>query len=207
VSYYHAAFTDDMKAALALSEAGTLALADSLLRKFHEVLDPRQVFIAVDEHRIGGWSEPGFSAGTTTGQLLAQFTAQVDTLAHSIDPTWRLATWSDMYDPYHNMIANYYMCRGGTENAVAGLPASWDIANWNFFNQVPQNLAHFSSHGNRQVLSGYYDQGANITIGDWLDQAKAVPGVYAVMYTTWGADYSQLANFAQAVRDWELANP
>lgn len=207
VSYYHAAFTDDMKAALAIAEEDTLALAENLLRRIHEVLDPRTVFIAVDEHRVGGWSEPGFSAGTTTGQLLAQFTTQVDQLAHSIDPTWHLATWSDMYDPYHNMTAKYYLCRGGTENAVAGLPAGWDIANWNFFSQVPENLAHFSARGNRQVLSGYYDQGANITIADWLEQARDVPGVYAVMYTTWRADYSQLGNFAQVVRDWEALNP
>ena len=101
---------------------------------------------------------------------------------------------------------------GGTLGASDGLSADWDVANWHSWDTNPDGscasaLNWFSGRGNRQILSGYYDEGANISIGGWLDKAKGVPGVYAVMYTTWGSDYTQLANFAQAVRDWEAANP
>jgi hypothetical protein len=68
-------------------------------------------------------------------------------------------------------------------------------------------LTYFSGRGNRQVLAGYYDEGANISIDSWLDKAKGVPGVYAVVYTTWASDYSQLVNFADALRTWEQNNP
>ena len=207
VSYYHAVFTDDMKEPMSISEDETFTICQNLLQTIHDTIDPHCVLIAVDENRAGGWDEPGFSAGTTTGQLLAQFTTRVDQIAKAIDPTWRLITWSDMYDPNHNMKPQYYLCYGGTEGAIDGLPASWDVGNWNFFTDPQATLAHFSDHGNRQILAGYYDEGASISIGGWLDQAKGVPGVYAVMYTTWASDYSQLANFADAVRSWEAANP
>ena len=155
---------------------------------------------------------PGFSAGTTTGELLAQFTQHAEQIAKEIDPGWRLIVWSDMYDPWHNMQPEYYLCHGGTLGASDGLSADWDVANWHSWDTNPDGscasaLNWFSGRGNRQILSGYYDEGANISIGGWLDKAKGVPGVYAVMYTTWGSDYTQLANFAQAVRDWEAANP
>jgi len=95
----------------------------------------------------------------------------------------------------------------------AGLPPSWDVANWNSFASTP-SLLHFAQLGNRQILSAYYDEGAGFAtnLDAWLDKAKPYIGTSAngapvtgVMYTTWVGDYSQLAPFATAVRDWEAA--
>lgn len=212
LSYYHAAFTDDIKPACALAEPGVFDVITDVLTTIHSVLDPPGVFIGVDEHRVAGWSEPGFTAGTSSGQLLASFTAQVDAIAKGIDPDWTITTWSDMYDAGHNMVADYYLCRGGTQGAINGLPAGWDIANWHFFNDPAPALGAFSAHGNRQILSGYYDNPdfAN-QMANWLDAAKPYLNpqsggrVFAAMYTTWQSDYGALDGFAQAVRNWEAA--
>jgi hypothetical protein len=169
----------------------------------------------VDEHRVAGWSEPGFSASKTAGASLASFTIEVDNIAEAINPAWRVVTWSDMYDPFHNSVDNYYLCRGGMAQAAAFLPPDWDVANWHLFdlesvegNDRDAALQHFAGRGNRQILAGYYDDPAGYadTLTGWLDAAQGSAGVYAVMYTTWGADYSQLANFAATVRDWEEAH-
>jgi hypothetical protein len=171
--------------------------------------------IGKDEHRVAGWSEPSLSTGFTSGQEIAAFSQRCQQIVQGIDPNLRVLTWSDMYDPEHNEAADYYLAHGGTLGADAGLPAEWDVANWNFSNNVPQSLAHFAQRGNRQILSGYYDQGSGFApnLTAWLDSAAPYIGpgasgapVSGVMYTTWANDYSQLGAFAAKVREWEAAH-
>jgi hypothetical protein len=213
VSYYHAAFTDDLKPALALGEDEVFDSLADVVTTIKQQLDPAQIMIGVDEHRVAGWSEPSFSTGMTAGQELAAFSQRCDQLVRGIDPNLHMLVWSDMYDPQHNMVPNYYLARGGTQGAADGLPASWDIANWNSFS-AGASLAHFAAQGNWQVLSAYYDQGAGFetSLDSWLDTAQPLIGTTAnggcvsgVMYTTWYGDYSQLDEFAAAVRAWEAA--
>jgi hypothetical protein len=217
VSYYHAVFTDDLKPALALREQGVFDVLADVLAVIETELDPQQVMIGVDEHRAAGWSEPSFSTGFTAGQELAEFSQRCQQVVAGIDPSLRVLVWSDMYDPQHNMVGSspgYYLCRGGTLAADAGLPAGWDVANWNSFS-ADLSLAHFAGRGNWQVLSGYYDQGTGFApaLNGWLDTAApyihttaAGAPVRGVMYTTWYGDYSQLTAFADAVRAWEAAH-
>jgi hypothetical protein len=214
VNYYHATFTDDLKPACDLREDGTFTVITDVLTKLESVLHPQEIMVGMDEHRVAAWSAPSLQSGFTSGQEIAEFSQRCQQIVHGMDPNLRVLTWSDMYDPEHNEVADYYLARGGTLGADAGLPASWDVANWNSFNNVPQSLAHFAQHGNRQVLSAYYDQGAGFAtnLDAWLDQAKPYIGTTAngapvtgVMYTTWVSDYSQLAPFATAVRAWEAA--
>ncbi len=214
VSYYTAVFTDDLKPACALEEQGVYDILGEVLSVIDTQLDPEMIMIGVDEHRAAGWSEPGFSASKSAGASLASFTQEVDSIAAQINPDWKIVTWSDMYDPYHNATADYYLTRGGMAEAAAGLPANWEVLNWHFFDiggDPPSDnalaLQHFAGRGNRQILSGYYDDpgGFAATLSSWLDSSKDQPGVYAVMYTTWNGDYSKLAEFATTVRDWEAA--
>ncbi|MCC7476927.1 hypothetical protein IT575_00590 [bacterium] len=213
VSYYTAVFTDDLKPACALEDQAVYDIIGDVLGVINTELNPEMVFIGVDEHRAAGWSEPGFTAGKSAGASLASFTAEVDSIAKAINPAWTIVAWSDMYDPFHNATADYYLTRGGMAEAAAGLPASWDIANWhlNDFNGSDaendrlQALQYFAGRGNRQILAGYYDDpaGYSASLTAWLDESVGQDGVYAVMYTTWGNDYSKLAEFATTVRDWE----
>ena len=103
------------------------------------------------------------------------------------------------------------MCNGSMVNSFANNPpADWDVANWRFFDyngHTPDNsIQFFAGRGNRQILSGYYDRGDSSDIAPWLDYSLGSSGVYACMYTTWGGDYSELENWAQAVKDWDAAN-
>ncbi len=207
VSYYHCAFVYGLQPAVCLTEEGTYDIIHDTLSLVSDIIDPSQVFISVDEMRVANWCDSCQSTGKTPGELLADCTTRIDEIAHGINPAWTLTTWSDMYDPYHNAHDNYYLVNGTLDGSWNGLPASWDIGNWRHFGDRTETISFFANRGHRQILAGYYDEpGPDFTIDDWLDDAQGYPGVYAVMYTTWINDYSQLAAWAQHVRDWEAAN-
>jgi len=208
VSYYHAVFVYDMQAAVCLSEPETYDIIRSTLTEINSLIHPSAVFISVDELRTVNWCQACQSRGMTPGELLADATQQIEQIAREINPNWKLITWSDMYDPYHNAHDNYYLANGTLEGSWEGLPASWDIANWRHFGNRAETIEFFANRGHRQILTGFYDEDpANFTIDEWLTDAKPYPGVYAVMYATWRDDFSQLEAWAQAVRNWESANP
>ncbi len=158
------------------------------------------------ELRVANWCELCQSRGLTLGELLADATQRIEQIAHEVNTNWNLLTWSDMHDPYHNAHDNYYLVNGTLEGSWEGLPPSWVIGNWRHFGNRAETIQFFMERGHRQLLGGYYDEGANYTIGDWLSDAKPFSGVSGVMYTFWQGDYSQLSPWAQEVRDWEQLN-
>ena len=205
VDYYHATFVYDMQGACCLTEDGVFDIFTSTLTKINELIHPTEVLMSVDELRVVNWCDLCRSKGKTPGQLLADATQRVDQLAHAINPQWRLIVWSDMYDPNHNAVDNYYLANGTLAGSWDGLPASWDVGNWH--DNAVNTLSFFENRGNRQILCGFYDEaGPDYSIDEWLDKSKAYPGVYAVLYTTWCADFSKLAAWAQVVKDWDEVN-
>jgi len=205
VDYYHCTFIYDLQTACCLTDDDVFGIFDSTLSKVSELIDPTRVFIAVDELRTVNWCDGCQSTGKTPGQLLADATLRIDQIAHDIDPSWKLITWSDMYDPNHNAHDDYYLSNGTLSGSWDGLPQTWDIANWRQQNQPA--LDWFESLGNRQILCGYYDEsGPDFSIDEWLDMSLNTDGVYAVMYTTWWKGYDNMAAWAQTVKDWDEAN-
>ena len=205
VDYYHCTFVYDLQTACCLTDNAVFDIFNSTLSKVNELINPTEVFIAVDELRVVNWCDSCQSTGKTPGELLSDATERVDQIAHNINPQWKLITWSDMYDPNHNAHDEYYLANGTLENSWDGLPANWDIGNW--LRMSEPTLAFFDDRGNRQILCGYYDEsGPDFSIDDWLDLSKPYGGVYAVMYTTWWKGYDDMESWAQVVKDWDEAN-
>jgi len=204
VDYYHAAFVYDMQGACCLREPGVFDIIETTLTEVNELIDVDEVFIAVDELRCANWCALCQADWSTPGDLLAEATTHVDQIAKGINPAWTLITWSDMYDPMHNAHDNYYLANGTFEDSWAGLPPSWEIANWHHSGGRESTLDFFSDRLQRQVLAGYYDSGdPDPMLNDWLSEATERTGIYAVMYTTWQDNYADLEAWAQQVRDWE----
>lgn len=88
--------------------------------------------------------------------------------------------------------------RGDLAGAWEGRDASVGIANWNFEHR-DDSLAFFAGRGHSQLIAGYYD-GPVDGVKPWLESARKVKGVTAVMYTTWQAKYDDLERFAAVVR-------
>ncbi|MDQ3024518.1 MAG: hypothetical protein M3R04_09080, partial [bacterium] len=211
VSGYHAVSTDEGKTSCCLSEDAVYDIIEANFAKLKELIDPQTICVAIDEHRVTNWCASCQATGLTSGGLLNYATSRIDGIAQAELPGCNIVVWSDMYDPDHNAVADYYLSSDSMENTFAGNPpASWDIANWRHFNyngNTPDTtIDFFAGRGNRQILSGYYDSGGSADIAPWLDYTIGRSGVYACMYTTWVGDYDELENWGQAVKDWDAAH-
>ncbi len=142
----------------------------------------------------------------TPGQLLAWHVTNTANLYKSLAPSASLYIWSDMFDPYHNAVNNYYYVEGSIAGSWAGVPANVTIMNWNLGN-LTNSLTWFSGLNSQQpthyqqIIAGYYDSGDGAAAATQeLQQAARIPGVKGLMYTTWGGDFSQLQAFATAAK-------
>jgi hypothetical protein len=121
----------------------------------------------------------------------------------------QLYVWNDMFDPYHNAVDHYYNVEGDLAGSWKGVPAEVSVMNWNLGN-LAKSLRWFSGESlrqptpHKQIVAGYYDTGDGAAAArKELGEAKGIPGVMGLMYTTWSDDYSQLEPFANAARaEW-----
>ncbi len=112
-----------------------------------------------------------------------------------INPQTRLGIWSDMFDPSHNAVKDFYLVNGDLAGSWEGLPQDMIIVNWNS-GKPAQSLPFFAERSHVQVLAGYYDAPPE-RIRDWLTASRNLNGIRGVMYTTWRGDFSQLEPFAE----------
>jgi uncharacterized repeat protein (TIGR01451 family) len=142
----------------------------------------------------------------TPGQLLASHVTSTANLYRSMAPSAPLYVWSDMFDPFHNAVSNYFFVEGNIAGSWTGLPSTVTVLNWNLSN-LANSLNWFSGKNAqqtvpyRQIIAGYYDSGDGTSAATQeLQQAIGIPGVAGLMYTTWANDYSQLQAFATAAK-------
>ena len=137
-------------------------------------------------------------------------------LAANVQTTWQTLlgvmpgsqgyVWSDMFDPNHNAVNDYYFVQGDIAGSWAGLPPGIIIMNWNLGN-LAKSLTWFSGtqagqpHGFQEIISGYYDSGNGaMPATSELTAAMGIPGGIGAMYTSWVDDYSQLQSYAATIK-------
>ena len=158
-----------------------------------------------DEWRVLGWDESFRRTGQTPGQVVAENVRFCARYLKTLQPARRVLVWSDMFDPHHNAVDNYYLVNGDLSGAWEGLSRDVLVMNWNF-GVREESLKFFADRGHQQILAGYYDTDAG-QIGRWLETVRRlkVSGVRGAMYTTWRQNYAELREFADVVRANEPA--
>jgi hypothetical protein len=196
VSYYHAVTIYDNQMPCSLSEEEVFEIVADQARRIEELFHPRFYYLSHDEIRVANWSEPDRASGRTAGEALAANVRRCVEIVREINPDAKLCFWSDMFDPHHNALDEYYLVNGSLAGSWEGLPADAIVVNWNH-GGAQQSLKFFADRGHPQVLAGYYDSDPE-RIRQWIDVNPAA--VNGVMYTTWQGDFSQLEAFANAAR-------
>jgi len=194
VSFYAAKVIGSDQVASSMTNDEVFKIAQIQIMNLREQIHPDGYFDSADEIRVAGWDELDSKLGP--GPALAENTRKVRAVAHEYDPKTKFIVWSDMFDPYHNAVDNYYLANGSFKESWKGLSKTDIVANWNY-GQRTKSLAWFNSLGNPQVLAGYYDADPN-NIATWLKDAKGKANVVGVMYTTWQNRYGDLEAFARA---------
>jgi hypothetical protein len=135
----------------------------------------------------------------TAGELLAW---SLRGLIASL-PARPLYIWSDMFDPRHNGLDQYYYVEGSLKGSWEGLPREVTVVNWNGEHRR-ESLRWFSKRGNPQIVAGYYDPASHDGYRAAVTEVAATSGIRGVrglMYTTWTNDYSQLEAYAKGARE------
>ena len=163
------------------------------------------LFLQYDEMRHMHACDLCRKKAATAGDLLAANVGDTIATIAKVRPGAQLYFWNDMFDPHHNAVDDYFYVEQTIAGSWAGLPNDAIIMNWR---RTPDSLTWFSGKDPkqprpfRQILSGYYDSGDGKKSGeDDLAAAKGIPGIQGAMYTAWTDDYSQLAQYAKAIKD------
>ena len=203
-NYYHAAIIYEGSVACCMSDPKVYDILAEQAKQVRNHLQPDGYLMSHDEIRVQGWDESCARRGLTASEILADNVGRCVDILKKTDPGKPLFIWSDMFDPNHNARSKgfYYLVKGKGpwNNAWKGLPRDVTVINWQMNPGTRRDtLSHFSRLGNRQILAGYYD-GDPRMITSWLNDARGLPGVEGVMYTTWCRNFSRTREFLEAAK-------
>jgi hypothetical protein len=199
-SWSHAVTVNHDQANICVSEPATLDILRDQAQRMQWTWGTRGYFMWLDEIRVFNWCPACQARQMDAGAMLADNVQTCASILRQVNPGGRIYVWSDMFDPYHNAHANYYLARGNFANSWTGLDSDIIVANWNYY-QRAASLQFFANLGNRQLIAGYYDSAPRLVI-NWLNAAQPYSGICGVMYTTWQDNYSDLETFEQLVANY-----
>lgn len=198
VSYFHAITIHDGQAMICPSEPKTLDVLREHVQRVHRAFEASSYFMSHDEIRVLNWCDACQRRKLSAGAILADHLRQCTKILRETAPNAKTFVWSDMFDPNHNAVTDYYLVRGDLTGSWEGLDRDVIVAVW-YFDKRAESMRWFASRGNRMLIAGYYDTPPSAVSG-WLDAAKAVPGVTGVMYTTWQGRYDDMVEFAHLIQ-------
>lgn len=194
VSWYHSLLIHDSQVTVCMAEPMLDEILDHEARVLVERLQPRRVFLNMDEVRMGGTCAA--CAGSDMARLLGNCVRRHIAALRRYRPDLQVYLWSDMFDPHHNARPGYYLVQGDFTGSWKHLPRDVIVAVWGG-EPRPESLRFFAREGFATLVACYYDADDLRDVQGWLDAARPVPGVRGFMYTPWTRKYRLLPDFAQ----------
>ena len=198
VSWYHPVLIHGTQIMCCPSEPKAYEILRDQARRVEALLKPRTYFMSHDEIRVLNWCRACTSRKLTPGQILADNVKRCTAILKEINPKAEVVVWSDMFDPNHNAVDDYYLVNGTLAGSWEGLAPEVTLANWNG-DKMRASLAFFSGRGHRQVLAGYYDADDLSGFTRWDEAARGVRGVDGFLYTTWQNKFRLLEDYGRAM--------
>lgn len=196
VSYYHATTFNDGQVMICPSEPKTKALLQDQARRMHAAWGASAYAMSHDEIRVLNWDKSCSDRHLSPGGILADNVHECIKTLREINPGGEIYVWSDMFDPTHNAIKNYFLVNGDLAGSWRGLDKDVKIILWNYDTR-DAGLKFFASLGNPMLVAGYYDSPVD-NVRRWLQSVQPYPGVEGIMYTTWENNYRDLEAFGTA---------
>ena len=198
VSFYHAMSVLDSQVSACMSEPEAYDLWQRNARLIQDALAPKKWMLSADEIRSGGTCDACKSRNMTMGQILGDHVTRGYNMIKDINPDAEIYVWSDMFDPNHNAVRNYYLVDGDYTGSWQNIPPGMNIVLW-YYAKRNESLAFFSGLGFKTTAGAYYDANDLTNPKGWLNAMKDVPGASGIMYTTWENKYGLLAGFGDLV--------
>lgn len=206
VSYYHAQHHMNMGMAMCIAHDEGFEYQTRHLELVKKYFQPKTYISVNDEIRLAGWCEVCRAHGDDVGDVVAYNARRCFETIRRIDPAAEVLMWSDMFDPHHNAVDNYWLTRGTMKGSWEGLNKDVMISNWNQ-RHSKESLKFFAARGHHQIIAGYYDRwNWQQVTKNWHQAAQDVPHIDGIMYTTWSNKYDDLEEFIRLVSELEAAD-
>ena len=197
VSYYHSIIVYEDRLTSCVSEPKIFDEWREEVKGVNDLLHPAGFLMSHDEMRVMNQCALCQSKNMTPGELLAENVHKAAQIIRDIRPDAEIWVWSDMFDPMHNAVDNFYAVNGTLKGSWKGLDKDVGIMNWHG-GLKGKNCQFFADLGLKQMLSGYYDSDDDGSrIAEWIANTKDVPGIVGAMYTTWEDKYGAMDKWAQ----------
>ena len=175
-----------------LSEPDVWKAFEQSAADIEKVLSPKRWFFSMDEFRTGNTCAACKARNLTMAQLYGEALTRMHGIVRRVHPGAEIYVWSDMLDPNHNGVEQYYNCRGSFADAWRHVPKDLVIACW-YDRKGAESLAFFSGHGFRTFVASYYDEKPPFVWSrKFRDAARRTDGAVGYMYTTWRHAYGDL---------------
>jgi hypothetical protein len=198
VSYYHGTTIYNDQVSACPSEPQTYEIWKEQFPMIEKYLSPKRYFLNVDEVRLFNRCEACQNRKMAASAILGQMTQWLYQQVRAVNPKAEVFVWSDMFDPNHNSVRQYYLVDGSLENTWQYLPKDMGIVLW-YFDKRRESLDFFSSRGFRTIAGSYYDGEDLRDPEGWLESMDSTPNATGIMYTTWSSKYKLLAPFGDLV--------
>jgi hypothetical protein len=199
VRWYHPVLVHGSQIMGCLSEPKVYDVLRDQARRVEALFHPKTYFLSHDEIRVANWCRACRERGLTPGELLADNVRRCAAIVGEISPGAETVVWSDMFDPHHNAVDDYYLVNGTLRGSWEGLPRAMIVANWNS-GHAAESLRFFAGRGHRQIIAGYYDADDLGGFTRWDEAARGVDGILGFMYTTWREKFGLLEDYGRALR-------
>jgi len=197
VSFYHTVVIGGDQVSACLRHDEVFRWMRQEVRLLKQYLAPKKYFMSHDELRVAGQCGLCKSDKATAGQVLAQNVKRCTAVIRQADPEAEIFVWSDMFDPNHNAVDNYYLVGSTLKGSWEGLDPAVRVVAW-YFEMRDKSLPFFAQRGHKMVMAGYYDtDNVKANVAGWRAAAAKVQGVEGIMYTTWRNNYKDLEEFAR----------
>ncbi len=198
VSWYHGMSIYQGQVSLCMSEPELYAIWENQARRLHEAMASRRYLLSADEIRMGGTCEACKGRGMSMAEILGDSITRQAGILRGLNPAAEILVWSDMLDPNHNAVPNYYLVDGDYTGSWDHVPRDLGIMCW-YYDKRRESLAHFSGLGFRTYAAAYYDADTLENPAGWLEALDETPGAAGILYTTWENKYALLAAFGDLV--------
>ncbi|TWT83116.1 hypothetical protein CA13_45790 [Planctomycetes bacterium CA13] len=197
VSWYHSQRVYASQVTLCMAEPKLYEIYDREAKLLAERLHPSRVFLNADEIRLGGTCAA--CKGSDMAKLLGECLTKISAILRRHMPDVEIYVWSDMLDPTHNAVDNYYLVNGSFAGSWNYVPKDLVVAVWGGKPRV-ESMEFFSKQGFRTLASCYYDADDLEDVARWFELVKQTDGARGMMYTPWEKKYELLDEFGDLIR-------
>ncbi len=187
-SFYHPILIYYGQVMACPSEDETYQWLDEDAHRISELWDPKSFFLGYDEIRVLNWDEACQSRGMTPGEILSNSVARCTSIYQDIVEDCPLYLWSDMFDPFHNAVDQYYLVNGSLAGAGEGLSDNVRVVVWR---NAVNSFRYFADLGLDVVGSADCSNNADQAL-EMSEHLRSIPAEHrrGMMYTTWNNRYN-----------------